>query len=328
MTKSFDSLSDLILEIYRAAREMPTDEFQDFMLGLVKSLVPFDSSRWVTLELMGKGAITHCAHLINEPTDIILDWDSINRKDKLMHAVLANPGKPHSIHAKTYYAGREFAEMLDYTQRYLHANSLVTGMFTSTPGIAEGLSLFRARQEAHYNEENRRIVEQLMPHMVEALATNRAVYLAQAGAVEPAPERAATAISDANGRIHFAGSGFNHLLRLEWPDWTGAKLPTALRQLLTSIGVPGFTGSSIHVAISRIGASLFLKASRLCPLQKLSERELAVAKLYGQGVSHKEVARQLEISPVTVRNFLQRIYIKLEIRDKAELATLVARIKA
>ena len=94
------------------------------------------------------------------------------------------------------------------------------------------------------------------------------------------------------------------------------------------LGVPGYTGSSIQVAIIRTGDSLFLKASRLCVLQRLSRRELAVAQLYGQGVSHKEVARHLEIAPATVRNFLQRIYTKLEITDKAELAALVARNKA
>jgi len=68
----------------------------------------------------------------------------------------------------------------------------------------------------------------------------------------------------------------------------------------------------------------YLREYNLSRLRLLSQRELAVAKQYSQGYSHKEVARQLDISPATVRNFLQRIFTKLEIRDKAELAALVA----
>lgn len=326
MTTSFDSISRLTLEIYRSAREMPSSEFPNFMLGLLRSLVPFDSSRWVSVELMGKGAITHCAHLMNEPADVVLDWESLNKKDKALHAVLATPGKSINVHAKTYFEGRAFAEMRDYTQRYRHANSLIIGQYTTPPRFAEGLSIYRARDEACFDEQNRRIVDQLMPHMVEALATNRVIALAQAGTAESSPERTATAIVDADGRIQFAGSGFTHLVRLEWPDWAGAQLPTPLRKFVTSESTPGFTGSSIHVAMTRLCGLLFLKASRICPLLRLSQRELVVAQLYGQGISHKEVARRLEISPTTVRNFLQRIYSKLEISDKGELATLVARM--
>lgn len=317
-----EALSGLILQIYRAARELPVDEFQNFTLGLVRSLVPFDSARWATVELAGRGAITHCLHLINEPTDILLDWDAINQKDKLMHAVKTNPGRAYSIHADTEFASRELAVMRDYAHRYRHANIVCIAELTDTPGHLQGLSLFRTRQEDHFAEANERIVECLMPHLVEALGICRTLALLQAGATEPAAERGAMALCCDSGMIVFAGSGFNQLLREEWPGWKEPKLPKALQ----GIGPAGFAGKAITVSAAAVGKLLFLRARRLSPLRLLSPRELEVAMLYAHGHSHKEVAQQLGISPATVRVFLQRIYSKVNIGDKSELAAMVATV--
>lgn len=314
--------SGLILQIYRAARELPVDEFQNFALGLVRSLVPFDSARWATVELAGRGAITHCLHLINEPTDILLDWDAINQKDKLMHAVITNPGRAYGIHSETEYAGCELAVMRDYTQRYCHANIICIAQPTGTPHHMQGLSLFRAGQEDHFHEDNLRIVECLMPHLVEALGICRTLALLQAGATEPAAERGAMALCCDSGMIAFAGSGFNQLLQQEWPGWKGPKLPKALQ----GIGPAGFAGKAITLSATVVGKLLFLRARRLSPLRLLSPRELEVATLYAHGHSHKEVAQRLGISPATVRVFLQRIYAKVNIGDKSELAAMVATV--
>ena len=70
---------------------------------------------------------------------------------------------------------------------------------------------------------------------------------------------------------------------------------------------------------------MFARARALRPFARLSSRESRVAALYGAGRSHKEIARELELSPVTVRNHLQHIYAKLSVKDKAQLATVMAR---
>ena len=51
----------------------------------------------------------------------------------------------------------------------------------------------------------------------------------------------------------------------------------------------------------------------------LSNRELEVAEHYASGQSHKEIARDLDVSPSTIRNHLASIYRKLEINGKAQL---------
>lgn len=41
-----DGLGDLLLTLYRSAREVPLEEFQEQALTLLKALLPFDAARW------------------------------------------------------------------------------------------------------------------------------------------------------------------------------------------------------------------------------------------------------------------------------------------
>jgi DNA-binding CsgD family transcriptional regulator len=50
----------------------------------------------------------------------------------------------------------------------------------------------------------------------------------------------------------------------------------------------------------------------------ISEREYQVLKLVAGGQSTKEIARQLELSPNTVKTHLSRLFEKLEARRRTE----------
>jgi DNA-binding NarL/FixJ family response regulator len=57
----------------------------------------------------------------------------------------------------------------------------------------------------------------------------------------------------------------------------------------------------------------------------LSKREREVADLAAQGMSNKEIAESLFVSPRTIENHLQRTYEKLGIRSRDELADALGR---
>ena len=50
----------------------------------------------------------------------------------------------------------------------------------------------------------------------------------------------------------------------------------------------------------------------------LSKRELEVIKLMAEGLTHKQVAERLYISPGTVRKHLENIYQKLNVKNRIE----------
>lgn len=317
-----DALCRLILETYRAARELPEEEFPDFALGLVKSLLPFDSARWVIVRPVGSGAMVLGSHLHNEPLETVLEWAEINHRDVITAAVVANPSRALSSHAPTLYAAPDAAAVRDYAVRAGHLNALVIADHDPTPGHMHGISLYRADRDEHFAAADRSLVEQIMPHLVEARAVNQtlAIRKGEAGS----GDRSIAGIARANGLLHHCGDAFAQLLREEWSEWNGVRLPDALLSALAQGGA-GFVGARITVSARQIGELLFLRARRNSALNELSPRETSVARLYGEGKSYKEIARQLAIEPVTVRNFLQRVFRKLRINDKAELVALLIR---
>lgn len=50
----------------------------------------------------------------------------------------------------------------------------------------------------------------------------------------------------------------------------------------------------------------------------LTEREIALLRLFARGLSYKETARELDISPLTVGNYVKSIYRKLAVNSRGE----------
>ena len=88
-------------------------------------------------------------------------------------------------------------------------------------------------------------------------------------------------------------------LRGEFP--CPPKLARILLQKLSSLAQSGATG--------RGGTG-----------ERLTNRELAVARLLDQGHSNKEIARQLNIGVTTVKNHLHNIFEKLDVHRRGEAA--------
>jgi DNA-binding NarL/FixJ family response regulator len=51
---------------------------------------------------------------------------------------------------------------------------------------------------------------------------------------------------------------------------------------------------------------------------ELTERELEVLKLIATGVNNNDIARRLELSSKTVRNYISNIFSKLQVADRAQ----------
>lgn len=56
---------------------------------------------------------------------------------------------------------------------------------------------------------------------------------------------------------------------------------------------------------------------------RLTEREVSVAVLVAHGCTNEEIARELDLSPLTVKKHLERLYDRLEIENRTALAAWV-----
>ncbi len=55
----------------------------------------------------------------------------------------------------------------------------------------------------------------------------------------------------------------------------------------------------------------------------LSPREREIAHLVALGLTNREIAERLVVSTRTVENHLYRMFVKLDITDRDDLATLI-----
>ncbi|MBB6455063.1 DNA-binding NarL/FixJ family response regulator [Salirhabdus euzebyi] len=81
-------------------------------------------------------------------------------------------------------------------------------------------------------------------------------------------------------------------------------------------------GMAIHEEVAAKMVPRLLKKSSTEHKQPftLSERELAITKLVGEGKTNKEIAEQLYLTVGTIKNHISQILHKLELRDRTQLA--------
>jgi RNA polymerase sigma factor (sigma-70 family) len=69
------------------------------------------------------------------------------------------------------------------------------------------------------------------------------------------------------------------------------------------------------------------KETDKAPVERLTDRERGVLDLVGDGLTNKEIARKLEISPSTVKAHVERMLAKLGAADRTQAAVMMARWK-
>lgn len=60
------------------------------------------------------------------------------------------------------------------------------------------------------------------------------------------------------------------------------------------------------------------------PSARLTQRESDVLRIMAQGANNAEIARQLGLGEKTVRNYVSRLYRKLDLKNRVQLATYLA----
>lgn len=64
------------------------------------------------------------------------------------------------------------------------------------------------------------------------------------------------------------------------------------------------------------------------PFKNLTARETEVLHLVAEGLRNREMAEQLQLSESTIETYLDRIYRKLEVRNRTEAADFYLRHSA
>lgn len=317
-----DTALTFVLEIYRAAHDTPAEEFHSLLFRLLQQVIPFRSAAWCNNAGIDRhGYVIRGLQTYNEPDSLLEEMPNVNNKHSSeMERVAAHPGIALRRFTPHLYP-KEATDIQEYIRRYGHEQNLLIADIAHPRGRGEWLSLFRPANEDHFSRQEQRLLTLLMPHLVEALTINRKLALVTAG--EESPLNGTRALIKANGAVLHCGARFCELLGDAWAESRYTRLPSHLLSALQRNGKTMVARGTVLITASRLGDLLLLRAMKVSPLARLTERERTVVQLYARGSSYKEVARALGRSPTTIRNFIQHAYRKLGIDDKTALARLL-----
>ncbi len=308
----------LLLNLYRQSHEQPVEHFQDQALDLLKPVLPFDSAMWGSATMTTAGIDIHTIHLHLQPPEMLQAYEEVKHLDTAAQAIARHPSETLAFEARTWFGGSHQGALRDYGRRFEQSHFFIGGMVNPATLYTRWLTLFRARTDAHCTEGERQLLAALLPHVQQALELNRLTHLGQLRQ-GLARDPLGSALADPRGIIHHMDVVFEHALRAEWPGWQGPRLPAAV-QTAAQGGAHRLVAHTLVITLFTQHGLLWLRARPRCAADGLSPREATVARLVVRGLTHKQIAVQLQRAPATVRNQIRSIYEKLGIANVASLA--------
>lgn len=322
--EAMETLSQLLLDLYTACDTLPFPEFQREALRLVRTRLPFDSALWVAGVQGPQGEpVIFSTHVFNLPEEMLAGYERVKDHDQLAVQALAQIGTTVNL-SLSDVAWEEGSEaMRAHAQRYGMQHTLVTMTFGPVTGLISSIAFYRANPEKSYSEQERLLKQNLVPHLIALCNRSRLRYLEEAMYPDRERRHRAAALVDRKGVLYNADPSFVGLLLTEWPDWHGPVLPQPLFDTFATGTKTRVLLSKTVVHASAVHDLLLLHMREIVPADSLSRREWEVATTFGNGLSHKKIAKQLGIAPGTVRNHINAVYEKLNVTNKAELVHIL-----
>ncbi|AZE89242.1 helix-turn-helix transcriptional regulator [Pseudomonas orientalis] len=308
-----EAFSAMTLELQRLAQDKNIEHFHEAALRCIGELLPFDSAWWGRAALIDGLPEEHSSYLYKLPSSYLRDWQSIRHVDVTIDRVHGAPGQAVIVDMRSPASGSGLNWL---GESYGIGELLCVVYIDPQTHLSDHLTLYRAPDAPRFIEQDCLLLTQLMRHLVAAVSANQIRTLVAMREALTHPRNLALAVCDQHGTLHCAERGFVNLLLSEWPDWAGPCLPVPIE-------ADGYEGRHLQIEASTVGDLFLLAARSRTVLMQLSPRENAVAQGFGEGKTYKEVARELGMSPNTVRHHIRAIYSKLGVKDKARIAHLL-----
>ena len=322
-----DKVNQYLVSLYTEAQKLDLNQFMPFALESLQEVLDFDCAKWGTGRIENGHAYTHKLYPFNVPEEAIeIYLKVVGQEDTLVQHTFGNPGKT-ALFTDLLTLDEWFSSpmYLEYGARFGMDLGASTAIIDEDVGHFYGLGIFRAGKDNNFSEEERAVKQLAMPHIVEAFKINRFFSLKQCIYKDGLGN--SIALVDSVGAIYDIEPNFKQLLRQEWPDWSGARLPEPLSNVVQKLNSPSYEGDACVFSVTPQENFFLISARKRGILDSLSKRQREIAERYANGASSKAIAQSLDISPSTVNNHLNAIYEKLEVSDKAQLSSMMNRYR-
>lgn len=312
--------SRFVIDMNQRALLEDAEELARWAVYDLSRMIGFDAAWYGWAHLHADCIEVYANATLSLPDDYYINWQYMANQDLLARSVIENPQFVAQYDRRQRH---QTDGMVDLADRYG-----LTRMATAVNGEHGAFTKFFLSSYRFGANTRQWSVEEcdFLKYAVDHLSSAMKLSSSEPGrAVNPA---SVTILASENGVGLLGLEALREQFGEVWPRWTGDALPEQLARLA---GLPGQhilpdRDLSVTVELTPLFQGMGLRHIKLRRLNRfdlLTARERQVALQLAAGRSAKEVARSLGIAPATVRNQTQSIYHKLQVDNRATLASMV-----
>ena len=310
-----DPTDALIARLYRNALAIPPERFRAWALEQVAQLIPCDGALW------GSGAAAqmrfHTVTVSGLPAEFPQRLQATVPINPLPARILSQLGQP--VDMEDVLSDKDFHASEIYRRAFAPygiERILATGHRDERSGLYSLVTLYRRDAKARFTEQEKARQQHITFHLFNAASHSFFLHLLRH--TDRVVGRGA-AVIDAHGLFYEAQPRFFDLLEDHFPDHArAAALPFPMPAAGETV-----TRGKLVVRCEALGDLFMLQIWKAGPLDRLTAREREIVMAVSQGLSFKQAARKIGVAPSTVANHLYRVYRKLGVSSRTELATMV-----
>lgn len=313
--KNPDPTDALIARLYRNALAVPPERYRAWALEQVAQLIPCDGALW------GSGLASqmrfHTQTVMGLPDDFPQRLEATASINPLFRRILAR--LEHPVDMRSVLSDKEFHASEIYRQVFGPLGIeriLSTAHQDERSGLGSLVTLYRRDAGNAFTEQEKSRQQHVTFHLFNAASHSFFLHLMRH--TERIIGRGA-AVVDRHGLFHEVQPRFHDLLDEHFPEHRGHRsLPFEMPPTGQCV-----TRGKLSVQCQALGDLFVLMIWKSGPLDRLTAREREIVMAVSQGLSFKQAARKIGVAPSTVANHLYRVYRKLGVTSRTELATVV-----
>lgn len=309
------NISEVLLSLYELSPAEPIRTFNERVLSLLHRYIDFESAWLGQASRTQSGPNVHMCHLHNLGPGFLEGYEEIKGSDPL--AQLERRG---AIDNRAFAMALQNKHIPPQVRDFGSTQNIAFILFAAHPSKVPSrvthLSLFRGYDHDSYGPTDLLVLQYVIKHVANVLENNRLYWIR---AFLESSRYEAVAIFDKSGVLLHAEGPISQIASSEWPEWNGIALPVIAGFRSTEESSGSWAGRCLTIDWRKVEDAFLVGVEALGSIHRLSPRELTIAKIFGEGNTYKQVARQLGISPATVRHHLRQAYGKLAISSKGEL---------
>lgn len=309
---SLHAFSRFLFELRQLARQNEPGRFLADAVHALRRAVPFRSAWWGEVTpgdrtlppqnwLQGTLALAE---------GFAAEWGAISQTDEFAQGSIA---AVDTVLRDTGYGSAD-PRVTAFCQRHDLGQAMAITLAMPESGLLFFVSLYRGLAADPFSDAEAALFAEASRHLQQTWR-----HLVQDQLQRHAAEQAGHfAMARQDGSLLFLGGELLRLIARSRPGWAGHTLPPDVLAALRT-GPARIRLGTHQVAVACSGELILLQRVQRGVQPTLTPRLRAVALLYAQGASHKDIANQLEISPATVRTYLRDCYLMLGVRNKVAL---------